>query len=314
MQTLSCRFHPKSTLIEDWRAGDMICSECGLVVGDRMIDVSSEWRTFANDTDTKDMCRVGGPDNFLFDNNAFDTMITKGKGKAAVDEFGQQKYKTTSGQISSGDRALQDGYNIIRQMASRISLENRIVKGACLLYKKCHDAKCARGYEKEAIAATCIYISCRQGGMSRTIKEICGIAPGVSKVKIGRCFNKIKQELPNFTLHEAVDAKNLISRFCGRLELKNHRLIVKVSTHISERAKEICDIQSRAPESVVGAVIYMACAVVGEQKPLKDLGLTTGSAESTIRQVYKELSLKASQLLPTGPEFSSCSLRNLPKC
>ncbi|CAF5048461.1 unnamed protein product, partial [Rotaria socialis] len=35
MQTLACRFHPDAPLIEDYRAGDMICPMCGLVVGER---------------------------------------------------------------------------------------------------------------------------------------------------------------------------------------------------------------------------------------------------------------------------------------
>lgn len=30
-----CKEHPYANLIEDYRAGDQICSECGLVVGDR---------------------------------------------------------------------------------------------------------------------------------------------------------------------------------------------------------------------------------------------------------------------------------------
>lgn len=30
-----CNHHPDAPLIEDYRAGDMICSECGLIVGDR---------------------------------------------------------------------------------------------------------------------------------------------------------------------------------------------------------------------------------------------------------------------------------------
>jgi len=29
--------HPDAPLIEDYRAGDQICSECGLVVGDRFV-------------------------------------------------------------------------------------------------------------------------------------------------------------------------------------------------------------------------------------------------------------------------------------
>lgn len=30
---VTCPNHPDSILVEDYRAGDMICSECGLVVG-----------------------------------------------------------------------------------------------------------------------------------------------------------------------------------------------------------------------------------------------------------------------------------------
>lgn len=32
-----CNAHPDAVLIEDYRAGDQICSECGLVVGDRYV-------------------------------------------------------------------------------------------------------------------------------------------------------------------------------------------------------------------------------------------------------------------------------------
>ena len=49
-----CPSHPDANLIEDYHAGDMICSMCGLVVGDRVIDVGSEWRTFSNDKGGED--------------------------------------------------------------------------------------------------------------------------------------------------------------------------------------------------------------------------------------------------------------------
>ena len=32
---VQCKYHPDANLIEDYRAGDQICSECGIVVGDR---------------------------------------------------------------------------------------------------------------------------------------------------------------------------------------------------------------------------------------------------------------------------------------
>ena len=51
---VQCPSHPDAQLIEDHRAGDMICSACGLVVGDRVIDVGSEWRTFSNEKGGED--------------------------------------------------------------------------------------------------------------------------------------------------------------------------------------------------------------------------------------------------------------------
>ena len=34
---VQCPHHPGASLIEDHAAGDMICQECGLVVGDRFV-------------------------------------------------------------------------------------------------------------------------------------------------------------------------------------------------------------------------------------------------------------------------------------
>lgn len=110
-----CNSHPDAPLIEDYRAGDMICSECGLVVGDRVIDVGSEWRTFSNEKSGVDPSRVGGPGNLLnaaillaviiilFNINGkmlfiaenpllsggdLSTMIGPGTGSASFDSFG----------------------------------------------------------------------------------------------------------------------------------------------------------------------------------------------------------------------------------
>ena len=34
-EQIKCPSHPNADLIEDYRAGDVVCGECGLVVGDR---------------------------------------------------------------------------------------------------------------------------------------------------------------------------------------------------------------------------------------------------------------------------------------
>lgn len=110
---VQCPNHPDALLVEDYRAGDMICPECGLVVGmmpydlppvpktysqkwdmskffipfeqiyffsfsgDRVIDVGSEWRTFSNEKATKDPSRVGDAQNPLLNGGDLTTMISK---------------------------------------------------------------------------------------------------------------------------------------------------------------------------------------------------------------------------------------------
>lgn len=63
----------KAVIIEDSERGDYICTACGCVVGDHLVDTSAEWRSFENDT--TDKSRVGAPVNALLDGADLTTEI-----------------------------------------------------------------------------------------------------------------------------------------------------------------------------------------------------------------------------------------------
>lgn len=127
----------------------MICSECGLVVGDRVIDVGSEWRTFSNDKGGEDRSRVGGPENSLLGGSDLTTMIgparfdlgqvvVKGRqsvsaliyrGGASFDAEGNSAYSNRRN-ISSSDRTLIATFRTISNMADRINLTRTITDRA----------------------------------------------------------------------------------------------------------------------------------------------------------------------------------------
>lgn len=132
---MCCYAHPESPLIEDYRAGDMICSECGLVVGDRVIDVGSEWRTFSNEKSGVDPSRVGGPENPLLSGGDLSTIIGPGTGSASFDAFGAPKYQNRR-TMSSSDRSLISAFKEISSMADRINLPKTIVDRANNLFKQ----------------------------------------------------------------------------------------------------------------------------------------------------------------------------------
>uniref|UniRef100_A0A915CU44 Transcription initiation factor IIB n=1 Tax=Ditylenchus dipsaci TaxID=166011 RepID=A0A915CU44_9BILA len=85
MSMLFCPAHPSAHLIEDHRAGDMVCPECGLVVGDRLIDVGTEWRSFSNENSGNDPSRVGAPENPLLSGSDLSTSIAVGFGGSDSD-------------------------------------------------------------------------------------------------------------------------------------------------------------------------------------------------------------------------------------
>ncbi|KAF6344638.1 general transcription factor IIB [Rhinolophus ferrumequinum] len=190
---VTCPNHPDAILVEDYRAGDMICPECGLVVGDRVIDVGSEWRTFSNDKATKDPSRVGDSQNPLLSDGDLSTMIGKGTGAASFDEFGNSKYQNRR-TMSNSDRAMMNAFKEITTMADRINLPRNIVDRTNNLFKQVYEQKSLKGRANDAIASACLYIACRQEGVPRTFKEICAVSR-ISKKEIGRCFKLILKAL-----------------------------------------------------------------------------------------------------------------------
>lgn len=121
--------------MEDYRAGDLVCPECGLVVGDRVVDVGTEWRTFSNESSGDDPSRVGGPENPLLSGQDLSTMIGAATGPAGLDASGFAKYKGKK-TISSADRALLTAFREISSMSDRINLPKSVVDRADLLFKQ----------------------------------------------------------------------------------------------------------------------------------------------------------------------------------
>ncbi|XP_015791881.1 transcription initiation factor IIB [Tetranychus urticae] len=283
---IGCREHPDATLIEDYRAGDMICSECGLVVGDRVIDVGSEWRTFSNEKANADPSRVGAAENPLMENNDLSTIIARAEPNSSGEGF---KYSSKK-QMSSSERSLLNGFKEISDMADKINLAKTIVERANLLFKQVHDSRTTKGRSNDAIASACLYISCRQEGVPRTFKEICAVSK-VSKKEIGRCFKLILKALE--TNVDTITTGDFMVRFCSNLGLSS--AIQKAATHIARKAVELDIVPGRSPISVAAAAIYMACQ---DSKTPKEIGDIAGVAEVTIRQSYRLMAPRAADLFP----------------
>lgn len=304
--------NPIPNLFEDYSSGDIVCRDCGSVLLDHVIDVRSEWRTFANDSNGPgdDPSRVGGPANPLLadaDGDMFleSTVIGShdGGSGASKDLNRIHSRATTKGAL---EKNLVKAFREITVMSERIGLPKMIADRAKGIYKKVEDEKLCKGKTTEGIIAACIYIACRQERVPRTFREISSLTL-VPKKDIGRCYKALA---PLFMPGDlglspdmasaaapgsaqtagmaAVSVQDFMARFCSHLNLNMD--IQKASVLLCQRVSTLTCVAGKSPISVAAAVIFMITQLYPQyRKAHRDISFVAGVSETTIKNTYKEL-------------------------
>ena len=313
--TIRCESHPDAPLVEDHRAGDLICSECGLVVGDRIVDVGSEWRTFSNDKDAKDMSRVGAVEDPTMEGMDLSTSIGRATGSAGFDEAGNPLYRNRSLE-SAAEKAKRKANREIKEMAERLSADQSIISSAQHIFHTVHKNKLIKGRSNNAIIAACLFIACRQQSVPRTFKEISGVTNSTTTIKdIGRCYKIIRKALVSTNTNasgiSSATTSDLIDRFCSKLNLPKE--VKKLADYIVNKINDIPNLTSRSPNSLAAAAIFMACDLTGNSqlRTAEEIGRICGAAENTIKQTIKHMQPVQDKLIP--PDFKPTSSGALKK-
>ena len=181
-------------LVENFSSGDMVCGSCGLVLGERIIDTRSEWRTFQNDdSQGDDPSRVGDGGNPLLNGSQLETTIAYGDGSAKSRELARAQSKTTH---NKANKNLLSAYKEIGAYCEAMSVQKTATDLAKLLFKQVMDAGAFKGKSQDALIAGCIVIACRQNGVGRSFKEIWALTK-VPKAEIGRVFKQLSKFFDN---------------------------------------------------------------------------------------------------------------------
>lgn len=184
-----CKEDPPN-LAEEFSSGDMVCGTCGLVLGDRIVDTRSEWRTFSNDDQgNDDPSRVGDGANPLLNGSQLSTTIAFTDGSAR----GRELYRAQGKQgTDKATKTLLTAYKEIGAHCDAVNIPKNVSDTAKHLFKLTDDAKAFKGKSQDAIIAGCIFIACRQCGVPRTFREIYALTK-VSKKDIGRTFKLLEK-------------------------------------------------------------------------------------------------------------------------
>lgn len=316
-----CKINPPN-LTEEFSSGDVVCTDCGLVVGTRIIDTRSEWRTFANDDQAgDDPSRVGGPQDIFQDSEQLSTSV-------AFSETKQHKALArtqNNANVDKAGRSLQDAYSKIQQYVDFMQGGSNVVNGAKHVYKLTDKHKFMKG-KQEVVIAACIFVAYRKVKNDRTFKEIANVTH-LSKKEVGRVYKqlesflkRLKTETPGDAVsldtvtdvsHTSAGAIALVGRWVSQLGFKNSNVLTNIGKGLVEQADRT-GVAGKSPLSQAAACIYMAGYLVGDPKTSAEVANAAGVSDGTIKSAYKHLYLARDKLVKKEWLENGAKMENLP--
>jgi len=294
-ETVKCPECGSSFILRDHSRAELVCSNCGFVIDEDLIDYAPEWRAFDSEQREK-RSRVGAPMTYMLHDKGLSTMIDwknrDSYGKSIPTRNRAQIYRLRQWQrkirISNAlERNLMVALSALDRMSSGLGLPRTVRETAAMIYRKAALRNLIRGRSAEGITAASLYAACRQCNVPRTLDEI-SKAAHMSKKEIGRNYRFIARELKLKLL--PTSPQDYISRFCSDLKLSSD-VQVKTLEILKEAAKHELT-SGRGPTGIAAAALYIATVLCGERRTQKNIAEVLGVTEVTIRNRYKELAEK----------------------
>ena len=273
-------------IVTDQNTGELFCGKCGIVITDKIVDASAEWRSFSNEGGT-DPTRTGAPTSLTMHDRGLSTIIgtvnkdASGKPlstsmKSTIERL--RTWDSRSQTNSSADRNLRQALNEMNKLKDKLSLSDTVIQKSAYIYRKALEKKLVRGRSIQGLVAACLYAACRNTETPRTLQDISN-GMNVRKKDIARCYRLIFRELE--LKMPVVDPIKGVSRIASIAELgeKTKRKAIE----ILNQAKDSGIVAGKDPMGIAAASLYLACISTGEIKSQKEISIASGITEVTIR-------------------------------
>jgi transcription initiation factor TFIIB len=269
--------------------GEIVCRSCGLVIDDKLVDFTQEWREFGGEDEGKR--RSGAPLRYTeFDQGLStqvgmksDLSILKGKNKSKF-----FRLRTWQNRVSSAiERNLKQALSELKRLSSFLKMTSQIEEEAARLYMLSVQRGLVRGRSMESVVAGCLYASCRRFELPRSLDEIAEAA-NLEKKEVGRTYRFVIRELELKIIPS--NPLDYIPRLISILKLDP-----KTQSLASELVQKTMneDLASgKTPNGIAASAIYVAAVINGNKKTQREVAGAAGITEVTIRNRYKEMERK----------------------
>jgi len=268
--------------------GERVCSTCGLVVDEGLVDLGPDWTTFEGD----DRIRSGPPPSVMVPDKGLGSMVGNGlrdaKGNpidarsvAALNRLRRVSQWTRYDRV---ERALAPGLAQLSSLSSRLGLAPDFRERAASLLRKTIEGGLSRGRAMDAIVAAVVYLAAKQLGAPRGLHELAQ-ATGVTVHRISLTAKIVSRELGVFA--RATRAEDFVPRFASELGVETG--VLERAMSLVLRGTRVKGLEANSPVGIAAGALYLASEEVGNPLTQAQIARLTGVSEVTIRKHYRLL-------------------------
>lgn len=271
---IQCPECASTHIVRDDVRGELLCSDCGMVLNSVQIDMGPDWRSF-DQAQHMARSRTGSPLTLLKHDRGLSTEI----GPRNVDSFGRAIPPRNKAQIyrmRKWQRQFRIRTALDRNLSSALTELERTATGLGLPFSI--RESCALIYRRAAGTA------CRQCGGPRTFEEISSFSK-VHRKEIARLYRSLIREL-GLKIYPP-SPSDYVLRFASELHLSGETIVL--TNDLIRRAESMEITSGRDPISIAAASLYISSIMTYNKRTQEELSSVTGVTQVTIRNRYKEL-------------------------
>lgn len=260
--------------------GEIVCGQCGLVMAERIVDISHSGKRAFTRQEKEKRESIGSPISILLPDMGLSTIIDKNN----IKNPDLKRAAKWNSRMSWDKRNMLIATTELKRIASNLNLPDHIKKAAIRLYKEAFKKKLLRGRSINGMVAACLYFACRENKIPRTLQEILD-ETAISAKNVRRCFRTLIRELD--LKAPSTDPISLIPRFIADLDLGSdiEQFTIKVLQNFISKYST----SGKDPKGLCAGALYLVCKIKNLKISQKQIATLVGVTEVTLRSRYKEL-------------------------
>ena len=291
---LVCSICGSNQIITDAESGETICSKCGQVLLDKILETQPEPQNFPESYGSNNRSRTGMSTSLARHDMGLSTII----GRTDRDASGQkidplmrstmERLKTWDMRTQTHtptDRNLKQAFFQLGVLKDKLGLSDTVVEKTAYIYRKAQQRMLIRGRTISGILSAAICISCRELGTPRTLKDI-SVGSNVRLKEVARSYRLLCFELD--LKIPIVDPMKCVSRVANKAKLneKTKRQAAEIMNNVIQRETLSA---GKDPMGLAASVLYLASLNTGENITQANIADAAGVTEVTIRNRVKDL-------------------------